>query len=68
MDLKVDVPENEEGPSMGGAMLAAVDAGHIRMWKPSAKNGKSCRYCRTDRNWLRNMKRNIRNSVNFIQL
>ena len=27
MDLKVDVPENEEGPSMGGAMLAAVGCG-----------------------------------------
>lgn len=24
MNLKVDVPENEEGPAMGGAMLAAV--------------------------------------------
>ena len=27
MNLKVDVPENEEGPSMGGAMLAAVGCG-----------------------------------------
>ena len=27
MDLKVDVLENEEGPSMGGAMLAAVGCG-----------------------------------------
>lgn len=27
MNLQVDVPENEEGPSMGGAMLAAVGCG-----------------------------------------
>ena len=27
MNLKVDVLENEEGPSMGGAMLAAVGCG-----------------------------------------
>lgn len=27
MNLKVDVPENEEGPSMGGAMLAAIGCG-----------------------------------------
>lgn len=27
MNLKVDVPENEEGPAMGGAMLAAVGCG-----------------------------------------
>ena len=27
MNLKVDVPENEEGPSMGGVMLAAVGCG-----------------------------------------
>ena len=31
MNLKVDVLENEEGPSMGGAMLAAVAAVLIRM-------------------------------------
>ncbi|MBP3900041.1 MAG: xylulokinase [Blautia sp.] len=27
MNLKVDVPENEQGPGMGGAMLAAVGCG-----------------------------------------
>ena len=27
LNIKVDVPENEEGPSMGGAMLAAVACG-----------------------------------------
>ncbi|MBQ9065050.1 MAG: xylulokinase [Blautia sp.] len=27
MNLKVDVPENEQGPAMGGAMLAAVGCG-----------------------------------------
>ena len=27
MNLKVDVLENEEGPAMGGAMLAAVGCG-----------------------------------------
>lgn len=27
MNLKVDVPENEEGPALGGAMLAAVGCG-----------------------------------------
>ena len=27
MKLKVDVPENEEGPALGGAMLAAVGCG-----------------------------------------
>ena len=31
MNLKVDVLENEEGPSMGGAMLAAVAVVLIRM-------------------------------------
>ncbi len=27
MNLKVDIPENEEGPALGGAMLAAVGCG-----------------------------------------
>lgn len=35
MNLKVDVPENEEGPSMGGAMLAAVAAVNTQTWKQS---------------------------------
>ena len=27
MNLKVDIVENEEGPALGGAMLAAVGCG-----------------------------------------
>ena len=30
--IKVDVIESEEGPAMGGAMLAAVPAANTRMW------------------------------------
>ena len=27
LNIPVDIPENEQGPSMGGAMLAAVACG-----------------------------------------
>ena len=42
MNLKVDVVENEEGPALGGAMLAAVGCGECR--GGSSKDCKSSRY------------------------
>ena len=32
LNIKVDVLETEEGPSLGGAMLAAVACGEYKMW------------------------------------
>ena len=38
MDLELEVPENEEGPALGGAMLAAVGCGE----SPDVKSAVSC--------------------------
>ena len=35
MNLKVDMIESEEGPALGGAMLAAVACGEYEMWSGS---------------------------------
>ena len=37
MNLKVDVLENEEGPAMGGAILAAVGCGEYSSVESAAK-------------------------------
>lgn len=37
LGIRVDVPENEEGPSMGGAMLAAVSCGEYQSVEEAAK-------------------------------
>ena len=37
LNLKVDVPESEEGPSMGGAMLAAVACGEYKSVEEAAE-------------------------------
>ena len=37
LDLKLDIPENEEGPSMGGAMLAMVACGVYDSVEAAAK-------------------------------
>ena len=38
LGIKVDVPENEQGPSMGGAMLAAVGCGEYASVEEAAAN------------------------------
>lgn len=37
LGIRVDVPENEEGPSMGGAMLAAVSCGEYQSVEEAAQ-------------------------------
>lgn len=38
LNLMVDIPENEEGPALGGAMLAAVAAGEYSSVEEAAKS------------------------------
>lgn len=37
LNLKVDIPESEEGPALGGAMLAAVGCGEYPDVETAAK-------------------------------
>mgnify|MGYP000529666840 CR=1 FL=1 len=67
MNLKVDVLEVEEGPSMGGAMLAAVGCGAY----PDVETiGKKMAHVvdtlSRNRSWWRNMRNATRSSESFI--
>ena len=67
MNIKVDVLEVEEGPSLGGAALA----GRMRCYPDVAdcwqEACKSSGYCRSLlQNWLRNKRRDTRSSKNCI--
>ena len=67
MNLKVDVPAVEEGPSMGGAMLAAVGCGAYPDVETIAE--KFVHVVETvepDPELVRNMRNVIRNSKSFI--
>ena len=63
MNLKVDVLENEEGPSMGGAMLAAVGCGAYPDVETIGKKfAKVVDTVEPDPELVANMKRDIRSS------
>ena len=67
MNLKVDMIESEEGPGMGGAMLAAVACGAFDSVEDAAAQDRTCG--RDDRAGSgaggQNMKTDIRNLHRF---
>ena len=68
LNLKVDVIESEEGPAMGGAMLAAVACGEYASVEEIAeKFVKVTGTVERIRNWWQNMKTAIRNSARSIR-
>ena len=68
MNLKVDVLDVEEGPSMGGAMLAAVGCGLIRMLRPSERRWlTSLTPLSRRKNLWRSTKKSIRSLRNCIR-
>ena len=62
MNLTVEVIESEEGPALGGAILAAVGCGEYPDVETAAK-----KLVKVKKNWSENMKYNIRNSAKFIR-
>lgn len=67
LNIKVDVIESEEGPALGGAMLAAVANGEFAsVEEAAAKIVKVIDTVEPEPELAENMKRNIENLQRFI--